>query len=98
MQIRNPGEINGQPFDVAGCKDCTIILADYTNQVCLLHVSSRSFGLGSLCNNDQLVLAKVRLDDLENCRVFVGASSESVWMRNCKNCKVNNVVALLFVQ
>ena len=50
------------------------------------------------CVTHQHVLAKVRLDDLENCRVFVGASSESVWMRNCKNCKVNNVVALLFVQ
>jgi hypothetical protein len=60
--IRHPGEINGQPFDVTACKDCTIILADYTNQV--------------------------RLDDLENCRIFVGASSESVWLRGCKNCKV----------
>jgi hypothetical protein len=31
---------------------------------------------------------QVRLDDLEDCRIFIGASSESVWMRNCKNCKV----------
>ncbi len=38
--MRNPGEINGQPFDVVNCKKCVIILADYTNQVCELVYAS----------------------------------------------------------
>ena len=39
--VRNPGEINGQPFDVAGCKGCTIILADYMDQVCATSLSDK---------------------------------------------------------
>jgi len=58
---KEPGQINGQPFDICGLKDCEVVLADFCDQV--------------------------QIDDCVNCKIFVGACSESVFARNCSDCE-----------
>lgn len=58
--IKPPGSIDGQMFDIADCKNSTLVVMDQTEQV--------------------------QVDVLENCRVFLGACSSSIFIRNCKNC------------
>ena len=58
--VKPPGSIDGQMFDIADCKNSTLIVMDQTEQV--------------------------QIDVLENCRVFLGACSSSIFIRNCKNC------------
>jgi hypothetical protein len=58
---RNPGELDGNPFTMEKLDDCTVVLADFSEQV--------------------------TGDYLTNCKVFVGASCGSVFVRDCKDCK-----------
>jgi hypothetical protein len=58
--IKSPGSIDGQMFDIADCKNSTLVVLDQTEQV--------------------------QIDVLENCRVFLGACTSSIFIRNCKNC------------
>ncbi|CAK4079406.1 unnamed protein product [Aphanomyces euteiches] len=55
-----PGQIQGQPFDLADLENCQVFLLDHCDQV--------------------------QIDNLVNCRVYVGPCSESVFVRNCQNC------------
>ena len=55
-----PGNINGQPFDIADLNGCEVMLLDHCDQV--------------------------QIDNVQNCRVFIGPSSESVFVRNCTGC------------
>ena len=57
---KGPGSIQGQPFNIANCNNCTITLLDHCDQV--------------------------QIDDATNCKIFIGASSESIFLRDCKNC------------
>eukprot|EP00616_Rhizochromulina_sp_CCMP1243_P009413 CAMPEP_0118966330 /NCGR_PEP_ID=MMETSP1173-20130426/3806_1 /TAXON_ID=1034831 /ORGANISM="Rhizochromulina marina cf, Strain CCMP1243" /LENGTH=408 /DNA_ID=CAMNT_0006915089 /DNA_START=32 /DNA_END=1258 /DNA_ORIENTATION=- len=57
---KEPGSIDGQPFDLTELKDCTVTLLDKTDQI--------------------------QADELHNCRVFIGACGESLFVRNCSNC------------
>ncbi|EQC38961.1 hypothetical protein SDRG_03916 [Saprolegnia diclina VS20] len=58
--MKLPGQIAGQPFDIADLEGCQVLLLDHCDQV--------------------------QIDNLVNCRVFIGPSSESVFVRNCTNC------------
>lgn len=60
--IKAPGQIDGQPFTLEDLKDCTVILADWSETV--------------------------QADRIENCRILIGASCGSVFLRNCKNCTI----------
>ena len=31
--MKSPGQIEGQPFDMSGLKNCTAVVCDYTDQV-----------------------------------------------------------------
>ena len=55
-----PGSIDGQPFDMADCEGCELVVTDN-------------------CDQSQV-------DCLKNCKVFLGASSEAVFVRNCSDC------------
>ena len=57
---KEAGKIDGQPFDIAECQDCEIVITDHCDQV--------------------------QIDQLKTCRVFLGASSESVFVRDCSDC------------
>jgi protein XRP2 len=57
---KEPGQIDGQPFDLADLKECEVILCDHADQV--------------------------QADCLEGCQVFLGASSESLFTRDCTDC------------
>lgn len=57
---KKPGSVNGQPFDIVDCKNCSILVLDHCDQV--------------------------QIDDVEDSTVFIGASSGSVFIRNCRNC------------
>lgn len=58
--IKNPGDIDGQMFDIADCEGSTVIVMDYCEQV--------------------------QIDQLKNCKVFIGACASSIFIRNCENC------------
>eukprot|EP00826_Nyctotherus_ovalis_P041347 TRINITY_DN4147_c0_g1_i1.p1 TRINITY_DN4147_c0_g1~~TRINITY_DN4147_c0_g1_i1.p1 ORF type:complete len:245 (-),score=72.96 TRINITY_DN4147_c0_g1_i1:445-1179(-) len=68
---RNPGQINGQQFIIDTCKNCRILLKDYTPAVNMY-----------LC---------------EDCEVYIGPCSGSVYIRNSKNCRVVVATAQLRV-
>lgn len=55
-----PGEVKGQPFNLADLTDCTVRVCDHCDMV--------------------------QMDRLTGCRVFIAASSESVFLRNCRDC------------
>ncbi len=55
-----PGSVSGQPFNIIDCKDCTITILDYCDQV--------------------------QIDNVSNSKIFIGASSGSIFVRNCHNC------------
>ena len=57
---KEAGKIEGQPFDIAECEGCEIVITDHCDQV--------------------------QIDQLKTCRVFLGASSESVFVRDCSDC------------
>ena len=57
---KEAGKIDGQPFDIAECEGCEIVITDHCDQV--------------------------QIDQLKTCRVFLGASSESVFVRDCSDC------------
>ena len=58
--IKQPGDVNGQVFDIANCENSTLVVADCCEQV--------------------------QIDDVINCKIFIGACSSSIFIRNCKNC------------
>ena len=60
QRMKNIGDVEGQPFDIIGCKDSELLVFDYCDQV--------------------------QIDDSSNCKVLIGASSESVFVRNCRDC------------
>lgn len=58
--IKNPGEIDGQSFDIGDCDNSTLAILDVSEQV--------------------------QIDVVKNSRVFIGACSSSIFIRNCENC------------
>jgi len=58
--VKNPGDIDGQMFDIADCIGSTLVLMDNCEQV--------------------------QIDACKNCRIFVGACTSSIFIRNCENC------------
>ncbi|GMI31154.1 hypothetical protein TeGR_g14947, partial [Tetraparma gracilis] len=52
--------VQGQPFDIADCSDCTLVILDYSDMV--------------------------QIDNTHGSKVFVAASSESIFVRDCSNC------------
>ena len=59
---KEPGSINGQPFDLADLEECTVMLLDHSDMV--------------------------QVDALVNCKVFVAASCEAVFVRECRDCEI----------
>ncbi|CAN0179206.1 unnamed protein product, partial [Phaeothamnion confervicola] len=57
---KQPGTIDGQPFELEALSDCEVLLLDHMDQT--------------------------QVDELQNCRVFIGAASASVYVRQCRNC------------
>jgi hypothetical protein len=55
--VRVPGTVNGQSFQVNGCKRASVLILDHCSQV--------------------------TVDNCEDCRVVIAASSGSVFLRNC---------------
>ncbi len=58
--IKKPGDIDGQVFNIGDCENCTLVVADLTEQV--------------------------QIDQVKNCRIFIGACASSIFIRNCENC------------
>mmetsp|Transcript_12145 Transcript_12145/g.15147 ORF Transcript_12145/g.15147 Transcript_12145/m.15147 type:complete len:326 (+) Transcript_12145:107-1084(+) len=58
--LKPPKSIQGQPFDIIDCHNCTIKIVDRTDQV--------------------------QIDNVTSSRIFVGASSGSIFVRNCRDC------------
>jgi len=52
--------VNGQPFDIAECRDCEITILDHCDQV--------------------------QIDDVVGCKIFIGASCGSIFLRGCRDC------------
>ncbi|CAM9682319.1 unnamed protein product, partial [Discosporangium mesarthrocarpum] len=55
-----PGDINGQPFDLASLNRCEVLLLDHSEAV--------------------------QVDELKDCRVFIAACADSVFVRDCSSC------------
>lgn len=58
--IRNPGDIDGQMYDIGDCEGSTLVIMDTCEQV--------------------------QIDQVKNCRIFIGACASSIFIRNCENC------------
>ena len=56
---KKPGSVQGQPFVIDNCHDCTLLVLDHC--------------------------AQAQVDDVSNSKIFIGASSGSVFVRNCNN-------------
>lgn len=56
---KKPGSVQGQPFVIDNCHDCTLLVLDHC--------------------------AQAQIDDVSNSKIFIGASSGSVFVRNCNN-------------
>lgn len=83
--IKEVGSIQGQPFDIANCKNCTLVLLDNCDQVQIDDLSGESVVFDvKLSSNDTLSSPPpfIHID----CQVFIGASSGSIFIRNCHNC------------
>ena len=57
---KEPGDICGQPFEIAELNNCEVVLLDHTEAI--------------------------QVDYLKDCRVFIGACCDSVFVRNCERC------------
>ena len=60
FDIKKPGDVNGQQFDMMNLTKCEAVVADSTDMV--------------------------QIDECIDCKVFLGASGESVFIRDCKGC------------
>lgn len=52
-------------------------------------IDGQSFDIANCSNSTLCVLdytEQIQVDNLENCRVFIGACTSSLFIRNCKNC------------
>lgn len=58
--VKQPGEVNGQSFDISDCSQSTLVVMDVCEQV--------------------------QIDEVHNCRIFIGACASSIFIRNCFNC------------
>lgn len=58
--VKQPGEIDGQMFDIGDCENSTLVIMDNCEQV--------------------------QIDQVKNCRIFIGACASSIFIRNCENC------------
>jgi hypothetical protein len=58
--VKNPGDIDGQMFDIGDCENSTLVIMDNCEQV--------------------------QIDQVKNCRIFIGACASSIFIRNCENC------------
>jgi len=58
--VKNPGDIEGQPFNLENLTDCEVRLMDHSEQI--------------------------QVDDVNRCKVMIGPSCESVFIRNCSDC------------
>jgi len=58
--MKKPGSVQGQPFVIDNCNDCTLLVLDHC--------------------------AQAQIDNVSNSKIFIGASSDSVFVRNCSNC------------
>ena len=58
--VKNPGDIDGQMFDIGDCENSTLVIMDNCEQV--------------------------QIDQVNNCRIFIGACASSIFIRNCENC------------
>jgi protein XRP2 len=58
--VKMPGTVDGQIFDIADCKNCSLAVLDHTEQV--------------------------QIDNVDGCRIFIGACASSIFIRNCSNC------------
>ena len=57
---KEPGSIDGQPFELEDLTACEVLLLDHSEAV--------------------------QADQLEDCRVLIAASCDSVFIRNCRGC------------
>ena len=58
-KIKEPNSVQGQPFDIADCMDCSLSVLDYSDMV--------------------------QVDNVKNSKIFIAGSSESVFVRDCKD-------------
>lgn len=58
--VKNPGEVEGQVFEIGDCENSTLVVMDFCDQV--------------------------QIDQVKNSRIFIGACSTSIFIRNCSDC------------
>lgn len=58
--MKKPGSVQGQPFVIDNCNDCTLLVLDHC--------------------------AQAQIDNVSNSKIFIGASADSVFVRNCSDC------------
>lgn len=59
-QVKKPGDVDGQPFDIADCEGSSLVVMDVSDQV--------------------------QIDSCKKCRIFIGACSSAMFIRNCEDC------------
>nr|XP_027205746.1 protein XRP2-like [Dermatophagoides pteronyssinus] len=76
IQIRLPGEINGEQFIIQNCNDSTICLYDYSNTVTIDDCRNCTFFIGP-------VIGSVVIRNCEDCRLM--SASQQFRTRDCKH-------------
>lgn len=84
--IKNPGDIDGQMFDIGDCKDSNLIIMDYCEQVQIDEVENSRIFIGACassifirnCKNCVFYTCcrQLRLRDVTNCTLYVYSMAE----------------------
>ena len=77
---KNPGSVNGQPFDIIDCKNCSISIYDHCDQVQIDDVVDSNIFIGASCGS-------VFVRNCSNC-IFTIACKQ-LRTRDCKECSMN---------
>ncbi|OTF79539.1 XRP2-like protein [Euroglyphus maynei] len=75
IQIRLPGEINGEQFIIENCNDSTICLYDYSNTVSIDDCRNCTFFIGP-------VIGSIVIRNCQDCRLM--SASQQFRTRDCK--------------
>ena len=78
--IKNPGSVNGQPFDIIDCKNCSISILDNCDQVQIDNVMDSKIFIGASRGS-------VFIRNCSNC-IFTIACKQ-LRTRDCRDCSLN---------
>eukprot|EP00640_Fibrocapsa_japonica_P001871 CAMPEP_0113938360 /NCGR_PEP_ID=MMETSP1339-20121228/4809_1 /TAXON_ID=94617 /ORGANISM="Fibrocapsa japonica" /LENGTH=450 /DNA_ID=CAMNT_0000941455 /DNA_START=75 /DNA_END=1428 /DNA_ORIENTATION=- /assembly_acc=CAM_ASM_000762 len=74
---KNPGDVDGQVFNIKNLKDCTVLVLDHTEQIQIDDCNGCKIFLGAVCSS-------IFMNNCANCDVTVAVSQFRV--RDCVDC------------